>query len=322
METEKTAAVAFPGMGPTEFADVAKFMLVNPFARELVALADETLGYSLVDRFRDADGDYSEHAQVAFLVNSLALAHWAKATLDVEPSVCLGPSFGNKPAAVFSGALSAEDGIRLTAEFARCLDAYFSEAHTDLVTQSFARVPADRLAELCAELDERGEWYDLTCTVDHDFHMLTLAEGQTEWLQSRLRKLGGLPLYIMRPPMHSPAFEGLRRKAAAEVVDGLTFSEPHTPVVSDHDGALLTTGRAVRNLLLDGCVQRVDWPVALATLMERNVGTLYITGQDALFGRVGVARKNFEVIAVEPRLAMRPRRRGPARRTSGEPAAA
>ncbi|MET8682159.1 ACP S-malonyltransferase [Streptomyces sp. NPDC004647] len=311
METESTTAFVFPGMGPTAFADVAKFMLINPFARELVSVADETLGYSLMDRFRDADGDYSEYAQVAFLVNCLALAQWGRATLEADPALCLGPSFGNKAAAVFSGALSAEDGIRLTAEFARCLDAYFGTEHTDLVTQSFARVPADRLRELCEELDEQGEWHDVTCTVDHDFHMLTLAESRTEWLQGRLRAIGGLPLYIMRPPMHSAAFEGLRRKAAAEVIDKLTFAQPDMPVVSDHDGSLLTTGDAVRNLLLDGCVRRVDWPAALGSLKERGVRRLVVTGQDALFGRVGAATKNFEVTGVDPRLAMRPRRRVP-----------
>ncbi|MFI9024303.1 ACP S-malonyltransferase [Streptomyces sp. NPDC053560] len=316
METEGDAAFVFPGMGPTAFADVAKFMLLNPFARELVGIADETLGYSLVERFREAEGDYSEYAQVAFLVNCLALAKWARATLDAEPAVCLGPSFGNKAAAVYSGALSAEDGIRLTAEFARCLDAYFAAEHAGLVTQSFARVPADRLRELRAELDEQGEWHDLTCTVDHDFHMLTLAGNRIEWLQGRLRALGGLPLYLMRPPMHSPAFEGLRKKAAAEIIDRLTFAEPHTPVVSDHDGALLTTGDAVRNLLLDGCVRRVDWPVALDSLRERGVRRIFVTGQDALFGRVPVATKNFAVTGVDPRLAMRPRRRPPAPRQS------
>jgi len=92
MLTEFTAseAVVFPGMGPSRFADVGKFMVINPYARRLVAKADERLGYSLVDAFRDTEGDYSRHAQVSFLVNCVALAQWAEgersAVRSVQPS--------------------------------------------------------------------------------------------------------------------------------------------------------------------------------------------------------------------------------------------
>lgn len=315
METEKPTAMVFPGMGPTAFADVAKFMLINPCARELVTIADEALGYSLVDRFREAEGDYSEYAQVAFMVNCLALARWAEQELGIQPLLCTGPSFGNKAAAVYSGALAVEDGIRLTAAFARCLDGYFAEHHTDLVTQSFARVPADgALRELRQELDELGEWHDLTCSVDADFHMLTLAAGRVEWLQQRLRALGGLPLYVMRPPMHSGAFDGLRRTMADTVLNDLTFTDPLTPVISDHDGSPLTEAEQVRNLLLDGCVRRVDWPVTLSALRHQGIERLCVAGSDALFGRVPVAVKNFEVVAVDPATVMRPRRATAGRR--------
>ena len=51
-EGRDALAVVFPGMGPTEFRSVAKFMLVDRFARELVAEADDVLGYSLFDRYQ------------------------------------------------------------------------------------------------------------------------------------------------------------------------------------------------------------------------------------------------------------------------------
>jgi hypothetical protein len=38
-------AMAFPGMGPTRFSNVGKFMLINPFARKLLAATNERLGY-------------------------------------------------------------------------------------------------------------------------------------------------------------------------------------------------------------------------------------------------------------------------------------
>lgn len=314
METDNRtkSALVFPGMGPSPFAEVGKFMLVNPFARKLVAEADDTLGRSLFDGFREAEGDYSVAAQLAFFVNCLALAAWAEHEFGVEPSYVTGPSFGGKATAVRSGALSFADGVRLTERFAHTLDAFFAEEYPEEVaTQSFARTPRAVLDEILAELTARDEWHDVTCVVDEDFAMVTLRASRLEWLQQRLRAAGGLPLYVMRPPMHSAAFAGLRRRAAVEVMDGLEFRDPTLAVVSDQDGTVLTTGEEVRDLLLDCCVRAVAWPTALGSLHDRGVGTLYVAGQDALFGRVGAASKNFRVVSANPRLALRPKRRRP-----------
>ncbi|WP_447002574.1 ACP S-malonyltransferase [Saccharothrix isguenensis] len=308
MDNDRGAFV-FPGMGPTRFADVGKFMVAHPVARELVAIADERLGYSLVDRYAEADGDYSRHAQIAFLVNCLALARWAEQHLDAHPDYCAGPSFGGKAAAAFSGALSVSDAVWVTAEMARCLDEYFAVEHRDAVTQSFVRTPPERIADITGELDAAGEWYELSCRVDEDFAMLTLSERRVEWLAGRLRATGGLPLYVMRPPMHCVAFTGLARKVEDEVLSRLTFADPKIPVVADQDGALLTTGAQVRAMLLDGCTTPVDWPSVVGTLKASGVGTVHVCGQDALFGRVGVTTSNFTVVPVDPRTAMMPRRR-------------
>lgn len=311
METGVRAgtAIVFPGMGPSRFHDAAKFMLVNSFARELVAIADDTLDYSLFDRYREAEGDYSEFAQVAFFVNCVALARWAQETLGVQPDVCTGPSFGGKAAAVHAGAISFRDAVWMTARVARLLDDYFATEHQDVVTQSFARTPADRLQEVLADLDEQGEWYDIACHVDDDFYLLSLRQNKLDWLHRRLRGLGGLPLYTMRPPMHSSAFGALRRRAEEEIFSEIEFVDPVIPVVSDQDGTLLTSAAQVRSMLLGSFVQPVRWPAVIATLQRLEVRTLYVSGQDSLFGRVGCTTRNFEVIGINPRSALQHRRR-------------
>jgi len=296
-------------MGPTEFGAVAKFMLVDRFARELVAEADDVLGYSLVDRYRDTEGDYSVYAQVAMLVNCLALARWAGEHLTSRADVCAGPSFGGKAAAVRSGALAFSDAVWLTAELARREEAYFATAHRDVVTHSFARVGEDALTEILGELAAAGEWHDVSCQVDHDFHMVSLRESALERFQALLRAKGGLPLYSMRPPLHSAAFAPLRDEIDAEVLGAVRFADPELPVVADQDGSVLRTGAAVRRMLSDGYVRQVRWPCVVATLRDLGVGTVHVCGPDRLFGRVGVTRRNFTVEAVNPRRALRPRRR-------------
>ncbi|MGK4580171.1 ACP S-malonyltransferase [Kitasatospora sp. HPMI-4] len=306
--TDRTAVV-FPGMGPSSFGDVGRFMVANRHARELVAVADEVLGYSLVDAFREAEGDYSEAAQVAFMVNCLACARWAEDALGIAPEAVLGPSFGEKAAVAYAQALPLPEAIRMTAELARCMDDFFSREHTDIVVLSFVRTPAERLAEILAELDAQGEWHDISCHIDEGFFMLSLREGRVEWMQQRLRAIGGMPLYTMRPPLHSAAFAGLREKAEREVLSTLRFTDPKLPVVADQDGALLTTAAEVETMLLDSIVRPLHWPDAVAGLKRFGVGRVCVAGPDALFGRVPCTTSNFEVIPANPRLAMTPRRR-------------
>lgn len=308
-KTRTGHAMVFPGMGPTRFTDVARFLLINPYARELLAAADEQLGYSLIDRYRETEGDYSEYAQTAFFVTSVALARWSEATLGAQPVLATGPSFGNRTAAVGSGALSFADGVTMTSRFAQVISAYFAEEHRDVVTLSFARTPEEKLRTVLDELDAEDEWHDVTCRVDTDFAMLTLSGHRLDWLRGRLRALGGLPLYVMDTPFHSPVFSQLRKRLDVEALDGLHFTDPRIPVVSDHDGSLLTTGEAVRELLLDGAVRQVRWPDVMASLRTQGIGKLYVAGQDALFSRVAVTTRNFEVAGVDARLALRPRKR-------------
>ncbi|MEU6883118.1 ACP S-malonyltransferase [Streptomyces sp. NPDC046712] len=304
-------AIVFPGMSASPFAEVGKFMLINPAAREFAARADDVLGYHLIDRFRDDQdgGDYSEAAQVAFLVNCLASARWAADTLGFVPEVCTGPSFGEKALAAYTGALSFEDAVRMTAEGARCMEDYFRTAHQDVVTHSFLRTPADKLAELFAEFDARGEFHEVSCHVDHDFHMVSMRESSLEWFLPMLRSRGGMSLYTMRPPVHCTAFGPLRAKVEKEVFSGLDFHDPRLPVVADQDGAVLTTAEGVRTMLLDSFVTPMNWPSVVSSLKALGVRTVCVAGPDALFGRVPVTRETFEVVPASPAVAMRPRSR-------------
>lgn len=304
-----TNAIVFPGMGPCEFADVAKFMLVNRDARDLLATASDALDYDLFARYRDSDDDYSEYAQVAFLVNCVALARWAERVLDLRPGLVTGPSFGGKAAAVYSGALDFAEAVRMTARLSRIETEYFAAEQPGVVTMSFVRTPPDRLREILSELDEAGEWYEISCYVDTDFWMVTLHEGRTDWLTQRLRAGGGLPLYVMDPPLHAAAFQPLRDRVEAELFGSLRITDPQIPVVADQDGTVRDTAAGVRAMLLDGIVTPVRWLEVVGTFQRLDVETVHVCGPDRLWGRVGATVRNFRTTIVDPRRAMSPIRR-------------
>lgn len=303
------SAIIFPGISQMTFADVAKFMLINPAARALLAQTDETLGYSLIDRYRESEGGYSEFSRVAFLVSCLALANWSAEEYGLQPRLCAGPSFGGTPAAVYSGALPFTDAVWLTAQWSRCIEDYFTGQDQDLVTLSFARTPAEKLHEIMAELDGQGEWNDIACHIDEDFYMLSVRAGMLEWLHRRVRAVGGFPLDTMRPALHSSRFAPLRNRLDRELVGELHFSDPTVGVVCDHDGTILHEATEVRSMVLDAIVRPVRWPDVVAALMKQGIERVCVSGQDSLWGRVACTTRNFEVVIVSPKTALQPRRR-------------
>jgi [acyl-carrier-protein] S-malonyltransferase len=303
-------AFVFPGMGPTRFADLGRFLVADPTARGLLREADEVLGYRVAERFADTGDEYAEAAQVAFLISCLALAERARGQ-GLSADLCTGPSFGQKTVAAFTGALSFADAVRLTAELARALDRYFATEHRDVVTQTVVRMPGERLDPLLDDLTARGEWYEFACHVDTGFYMINMREHVLDDFVARVRGVGGLPLYAMRPPMHSRLFTGLRDHVDAEVLPRFTFADPAVPVVCDQTGELLTTGAQLRGMLLDGLVRPVRWPDTIEAIRAAGATRLVVAGQDAMFSRVECVRA-FDLHAVNPRSALLPVRTGPA----------
>jgi len=307
-----SAAIVFPGMGPSGFSEVGRFLLTDRYARRRLAEADEALGCSVFDGLREATGDYSEFTQVAFLVNSMAAADRAHDELDIAPQYCTGPSFGQKAAAAYTGALSFADVVRLTVDLARSEQAYFAGEFADAVTHTFLRTPDEALRTILADLDERGEWYDVSGRLDDGFHMLSLREPELPAFKRRISEAGGYSMYSMVPPVHAPSFTGLRRHAEEEILPRYDIRAPQLPVVADQDGTLVDSADRMRTMLLDTLDRPVDWPSVVTTLRDAGVSTAYVTGPDNLFHRLNCTKTAFDVVRVGP--SKPPRRPRPAGR--------
>jgi [acyl-carrier-protein] S-malonyltransferase len=302
------SALVFPGMGPASHADLGRYIMTSPAARRLRRIADDVLGYPLMDRFRSAGDSYSESSQVAFLISCVALAQWAESELGIAPVACTGPSFGEKSAVAYAGSLDFAETVRLTVRLARCEEEYFRAEYTDVVTQSVARTPEPALREILAGLTARNEWHDVSCLIDDDFFMVSLREPALEAFTAAVRAAGGLPLYAMRPPMHSSSFWPLRQRIAEDVLGDFRFTAPRLPIVADQDGAVVRTADEVAAMLLASVVRPVRWPDTLRSLRRLGIKAIYVAGPDALFGRVRCATDNFEIVTVNQRMALRAKR--------------
>jgi [acyl-carrier-protein] S-malonyltransferase len=295
-------------MGPSSYDDLGRFIATDPCARRLRRVADQVLGYPLMDRYRAAGADYSEYSQVAFLISCLALIEHAGDTLGGRPVACTGPSFGGKAAIAYSAALPAAETILLTARLARCEEEYFKSQYQDAVTQSVARTPEPALRQVLDGMAGRDEWHEISCHIDEDFFMVTMGSSSLNRFTQEVRAAGGLPLYAMRPPMHSSAFGALRRKVEDEVLGDFPLANPSIPVVADQDGSVVVTADGLRTMLLDGIVRPVRWPDAVQSMKALGITKICIPGLDHLFGRVPCTVRNFEVLPITPGFALRPRK--------------
>ncbi|WP_037827039.1 ACP S-malonyltransferase [Streptomyces sp. NRRL B-1347] len=302
------SAVVFPGMGPSRFTDVGKFMMIDPFVRKRLAAADEALGRSVLDGFRTQAVDFGAFAQVACFINSVALADRAVETQGLRPDLCVGFSFGQKAATAFSGALPFADATRLTYELALCEQRFFEQEHQDLVTLTLTRVPEAALAEVLGELAERGEFHEVSGHLDEGMHMITMREQVLESFQRRISAVGGYSLYSMKPPAHCRILTGLRARVEEEVLDRFDLADPSLPVVADHDGSLVTSAEQMRTLLLDTFDHPVRWHPVVDTLRAQGVGAVSVTGPDRLLHRLDVTTRHFDVVALGPEQALRPTR--------------
>ena len=302
------AAVVFPGMGPSKFADVGRFMTVSPFARRRLAEADAALGYSLLEELRSGPDEYSAAQQIAFLVNSVAMADWMEKSLDFRPDVCVGSSFGERAAVAYSGAMPFADVVRLTAELARCELEYFQEEHRDLVSQLVVRTPSERLADVLTAMSENGEWYEISGYFDETVHLVTMHEEHLAAFKARISDRGGYSLTTMRPAAHAGVLAPLRARLREEVLEKFSFTAPEVPIISDQDGSLLSEGAEVGALLDSSTVNPVHWGHIHERLANEGLTTICVAGPDFLIHRLDLLKKNYEVVTASPKDALKPRR--------------
>lgn len=295
-------ALLLPGLAPSNAAAVGEFMRADPYCRDRLAEADDVLGYDLAGCLRDSGRADDEYAQLAFLVNTLALADRARDRLGVAPAVCLGPSFGLYAAMVVTGVLPYPDVLRLVSAGARGERDFLGGPDAEVVTYYLFRTPDAVLADIVAAMSARGEWAEIAGRFGDDFSAVSMPSASIANFTDAVRERGGVPLYRMSPPVHCSRL-GWVRDRLVETCASLHFADPALPIVSELDGTLVRTGGGVRELLLDGVVRPVCWPHAVSTLQRLGVDTIHVPGPSNLFDRL--VRRQFTTVTVSPESALR-----------------
>ena len=217
----------------------------------------------------------TEAAQPALFATSLAVAELAREA-GLEADFVAGHSLGEYTAAVASGALAVDDGMKLVSRRGRLMADIQSERPGAMA--AIIGLPHERVEELCKEASADGPVApanlntptQIVCSGEETavLKLLELAEGAGADKAIRL-KVGAAFHSVLMEPVQA---------ALAETMEGMTWSDPTIPLVGNASGAVRTTADEVREALIAQIASPVLWVKSVGTLVENGCDTFLELG--------------------------------------------
>jgi [acyl-carrier-protein] S-malonyltransferase len=239
----------------------------------------------------------TDAAQPSLFATSLAVLDVARGQ-GLQADYVAGHSLGEYTAAVASGALDVDDGMKLVAERGRLMAGIQSERPGAMA--AIIGLPADRVEELCSEARADGSVApanlntpeQIVCSGEEKAveKLLELAEGAGADKAIRL-KVGAA--------FHSELMEPVQKKMA-EAMEGVSWSDPEIPMVGNASAELKTTGDQVREALVAQIASPVLWVDCTRTLVENGCDTFLELGSGrVLSGLVRQIDSDVETFAAD-----------------------
>jgi [acyl-carrier-protein] S-malonyltransferase len=217
----------------------------------------------------------TEAAQPALFATSLAVVEVARES-GLEPDFVAGHSLGEYTAAVVSGALEVEDGMRLVSRRGRLMADIQSERPGTMA--AIIGLPKERVEELCSEASSEGSVApanlntpsQIVCSGEEAavLRLIELAEAAGADKAIQL-KVGAAFHSVLMEPVQS---------ALAETMETIEWSDPETPLVGNASGEVKTTGNAVREALVAQIASPVLWVECVKTLVDSGCDTFLELG--------------------------------------------
>jgi [acyl-carrier-protein] S-malonyltransferase len=220
-------------------------------------------------------------AQPALFALSLALNEAAR-DAGLQPDFVAGHSLGEYTAAVASGALSFEDGVRLVSERGRLMAGAQSERPGTMA--AVIGLEAEKLEELCREASGAG----IVSPANLNTPTQIVVSGEEAAVVEVMRLAGeaGADKVVrlqVGAAFHSELMEPVQERMRA-AMESVSFKDPEVPLVSNASGQVAATAADVREALVAQIASPVRWVECVQTLEAGGAGTYLELGSGRVLG--------------------------------------
>ena len=276
----------FPGQGAQSVGMGKEFFDSDSAARDIFALADRTLGFSISKLCFEGPIEQltlTANVQPAILVTSYVAFKLAR----IPVGAAAGHSLGEYSALVAAQSLAFEDAIGLVNKRGR----YMQEAVPVGEGKMVAVIgPSPEEINFCLSQINAGvaEIANLNCPGQ------TVVAGDVKGVDafaSAIQAVGGkvIPLNVSAPfhcSLMKPAADALARD-----IDAITFNAPTFPIYCNVSASAITDGTAARQKLKEQVCASVQWTDSMLNMVNEQKITHAVE-----FGPAGVLTKLFKRI--------------------------
>jgi [acyl-carrier-protein] S-malonyltransferase len=280
----KTAFV-FPGQGSQKVGMGADLLEAAPDVFEhYLGMADEASGLQIRQLCLEGpieDLTSTDAAQPALFATSLAVVDLAR-DRGLRPDFVAGHSLGEYTAAVVSGALDVEDGMRLVARRGRLMAGAQSERPGAMA--AIIGLDRERVDELCAEASSVG--IVAPANLNTPSQIVCSGEEQAVLRLIELAEEAGADKAVrlkVGAAFHSVLMEPVQQQMAEAMAD-VQWRDPDTPLVGNATAAVKTTADEVREALIAQIASPVLWIDCVRTLRGEGCGLFLELGSGRTLG--------------------------------------
>jgi len=287
-EVKPSTVFLFPGQGAQVVGMGAEAAAEVPAAAELYSKASDILGYDLLAIDDKAKLDTTAVSQPAIFVASLAAVEKLRASeggaeIIDSANMAMGLSLGEYTALAFAGAISFEDGVRITKARGEAMQAASEAASSGMV--SVIGLDSDKVGELCKAASEAtGEKIGIAnylCTGNYACSgAMTAVDKVCELAKPDFGARMAVKLAVagaFHTDFMAPAVSALE-----DVLKEVEIVKPRIPVVSNVDAKAHSDPAVIKSIL----TKQVTAPVQWETMMKELVDSGFEAGYELGPGKV------------------------------------